>query len=364
MAASFLYDTHYQVDKPFALIDVTIATASPSATTPDHILAKRLEEQAKSRKVRFLGSDSAKKWKINKDAFIYWIGNCQQAALLSRQNAYDYWLMNFVWAGTFPKTSDAWGSLSPSAERVSKLLLFRLAWLFDAPMLAALLWQLSQTERKTKRILLEEETKTTEEMVVSVLGVLREATQDVRLRTDYRKQIEDITRRGLKYNTRRHKLATHLSLLLEPGVISDVEDAYRLPDGLRGTLAQYGSAKDAAYHALLPSLIGPGGKLFLELATSAFQVTPTEISDLTAEEWPGVLKRIQSIWSTIELWDRKFLGIDALAELFLVDNLARGTQLWASESWKRFLLDRSRHHPDEVTIHVGRFGEVQYLRLP
>ena len=73
--------------------------------------------------------------------------------------------------------------------------------------------------------------------------------------------------------------------------------------------------------------------------------------------------RVEQMWSQIIAWDRKFLGIDALAEFFLVQRLVSGTQLWSIDSWKRFLLDRSRHYPDELTVHLGHFGEVKFLRL-
>jgi hypothetical protein len=198
-----------------------------------------------------------------------------------------------------------------------------------------------------------------------VLSALRETTQDIRLRTQYRKQIQDLEKEGFKYNTRRHKLATHLTLLLESGVIQATELGFQMPDTLRSVFAAYESIGDSARDALRSSGIGNGGNLFLRIVDAVFGSNSIGITDLTDEDWTGLLGRVRStFWPHILKWDRKFLGIEGLAEFFLVENLGNSAELWSIESWKRLLLDRSRRFPDELTIHVGRFGEVKYLRLP
>jgi hypothetical protein len=362
----FLYDTHYQVDKPFALLDLTLATASPNQTTPDQVLTRRFEERAASRHVRYAGPESSwllKQWDVNEDAFRYWIGNCHQTSLLSRQNAYDYWLMNFVWSETFKKESETWGALTPGAERLSKLLLFRWAWVHDGPMLAAVLWHLVDQGPQTKRAIVDAKTKLAERAISAVLSALRDTTPDVRLRTNYRRQIQEIEKKGFKYNTRRHKLYIHLALLLESGVIVETGDGLRVPDQLHGVLQQYRTLSESARHALLEGPLGAGAILFLDIVANAFDISAPNVTDLSEQGWRSIENRIRPFWATILRWDRKFLGIDALAEFFLVENLASEKELWPVDSWKRFLLERSRHHPDELTVHLGRFGEVKYLRL-
>src|SRR5712692_10767644 len=96
MSEPFIYDTHYQVDKPLAFLDLTISTASPTESATDDSLAKRLTTKAKKYPVLVDGERVV--WKANDDQMRYWLGNCHSCGLLSRQNSYDYWLMNFVWA--------------------------------------------------------------------------------------------------------------------------------------------------------------------------------------------------------------------------------------------------------------------------
>lgn len=369
MPDHFLYDTHYQLDKPFALIDVTLAAASPSQSAADHVLARRLEERATSRRVRYRGISSEwvtsdEPWKINKDAFIYWIGNCQHASLLSRQNAYDFWLVNFSWAQCFNEQGDAWGTIAPSKARFSQLLLFRWAWLHDGPMLAAILRYLAREGPKDKQALYEDGSRAAEETIIAVLSALRETTQDIRLKTQHRRQIERLQKEGFKYNTRRHKLATHLSILLESGVIQYTPLGFQINDAVWSVFAAYHSVTDAARDALRPSTIGAGGDLFLQIVGATFGSNSPGATGLAEKDWIGLLARIRStFWPRILEWDRKFIGIEELAEFFLVENLERSAELWSIESWKQLLVDRSRRNPEELTIHVGRFGDAKYLRL-
>jgi hypothetical protein len=368
MSEHFFYDTHYQLDKPFALIDVTLAAASPTKAASDNALARRLEDRATSKRVAFVGANSEwvtseEPWKINKDAFIYWIGNCQQSLLLSRQNSYDYWLINFAWARCFDGSKNAWGALDQTRGRFAQLLLWRWAWLHDGPMLAAVLWYLSTARPKDKQALYEDGSGAAEDTIIAVLAALREATQDIRLQTNYRKRIEEL-KDGFKYNTRRHKLATHLALLLEAGIIGYSQTGFQLPDALRELFAEYKSIGDAVRDSLRRSAIGDGGDLFLRINGAVLGTRPSTVGDLGEEDWGELLTRIRAdLWPGIVAWDRKFLGIDELAEFFLVESLDKAGKLWSIESWKQFLLDRSRRYPDELTIHVGRFGEVKYLRL-
>jgi hypothetical protein len=121
--------------------------------------------------------------------------------------------------------------------------------------------------------------------------------------------------------------------------------------------------REVAAHALLKSPIGRGGELFLRIAADGFGTRAMGIGELEEDGWLAIAERIRTFWNTILGWDRKFLGIDALAEFFLVTNLAAGQELWPADSWRAFLLDRSRQRPDELTVHVGRFGDIRYLRL-
>jgi len=60
---------------------------------------------------------------------------------------------------------------------------------------------------------------------------------------------------------------------------------------------------------------------------------PKAVADLREADWPLVLKNVRQYWEQIQKWDRKFLGIRALAELVLVKNLLRGEPIWPVESW-------------------------------
>src|SRR4051812_33577440 len=65
MAEPFIYDSHYQVDKPLAFLDLTIQTALPASSSSDDALARRLTTAAKKYPIWFDGQLSA--WKANDD---------------------------------------------------------------------------------------------------------------------------------------------------------------------------------------------------------------------------------------------------------------------------------------------------------
>src|SRR3989442_12082572 len=150
----------------------------------------------------------------------YWIGNCHQAALLSRQNAYDYWLMNFHFSQVFSGGHEYWGQIASGKDKLAKLLLLRWAWIHDAPMLAALLWKLVSLRTCETAVLLDKNGRHVEELLEGVLGGLREDSSEPRESVRYRLLLEEIKGRQLKSNTRRHKLLTHLSLLSDSGLIT------------------------------------------------------------------------------------------------------------------------------------------------
>ena len=258
MTAPFLYDTHYQLDKPFALLHLTLDTASPTTSSPDYVLARSLARNAKSRPVISKGEETP--WRINEAAMKYWTGNCKQAGLLSRQNAYDYWLMNFVWAETFAKDVDSWGRLQSATVNLSRLLLFRWAWLHDAAMLAALVWHIANRGPCGAGAIVDGDSKHVEEMVTEVLAVLRETSQDIRVRTDYRHKMEQIARNGFRYNSRRHKIVTHLSLLEEATIIQNTANGFRVPHAVGSHLEGCGTMRDcirsASSRAVRSALVG------------------------------------------------------------------------------------------------------------
>ena len=103
--------------------------------------------------------------------------------------------------------------------------------------------------------------------------------------------------------------------------------------------------------------------MFFRVAASAFEMTLRDRAEMSESAWLSISDHIRLYWESVRRWDRKFLGILPLAEFFVVRNLAVGRELWAPESWKPFLVQRAKQSPDELTVHVGRFGDVQYLRL-
>ncbi len=362
MGDQFLYDTHYQVDKPFALIDLTLSTASPNRSSRDEVLARLLSEQAKSKSA--ISGDEEVEWKINKDAMKYWLGNCHQTGLLSRQNAFDYWLMNFVWNDTFRPDRNAWGLLCPESTDLSRALLFRWAWIHDAPMLSAIMWYLSVRGPVPARRFTESKPCPVEQMVVATLSGLREMSSDIRTRTEYRRKIEEISKYGFQPNTRRHKLHTHLALLVDSGIVRrSLQGEYSVPEQVQQLLKDHESLATIVRRSLESGPIGLGGQLFLRLVSQAYGVIVGNVAELTDRDWANISAEIRSFWQNVLAWDRKFLGIAALAELFLVKNLMAGTALWPVDSWKTFLMGRARKRPEEMTVHVGRFGDIRYLRF-
>jgi hypothetical protein len=103
--------------------------------------------------------------------------------------------------------------------------------------------------------------------------------------------------------------------------------------------------------------------LFLRLATEVFGVRKPEVVALSEQDWESTLSEIKLHHATLERWDRKFFSIDALAEFFLVRNLLSGRDVWPQDTWRDFLLARARQSPEELTVHVSRFGRVDFLRL-
>jgi hypothetical protein len=356
MAAHFFYDTHYQVDKPLALIHLTASAAAPSKSSPDHVLAKALADRA--RRTPVSTAAGPEKWSINVDAMRYWLKVCHAGGLLSAVNAYDYWLMSFVLSRSF-RADAPWGTLVGERERQTRLLLFRWAWLHDAPMLTAVLWLIARFGPCPMGPLVHLDAHHIEDAVVAVLSIARGRSSDVSERTELR-QLAERVRRGFKYNTRRHKLITHLAILTEAGVVRQTDGAYSVVGLPTFATPEVGQAVERTFE---PSAIGHGGNLFLEIVQTAFGSQPQEIAELSDAGWVSILPEVQRWWVQVLAWDRKFLGINALAEYFLVRNLLAGRPLWGQTAWRTFLEARSRVHPEELTVHVGRFGTVEYLRL-
>lgn len=359
MPTRFFYDTHYQVDKPLALLHVTLATASPAKSVPDDALARLLAKRARSGGM--CSPDGTRLWEINDDAMRYWLKICHAGGLLSSQNAYDYWLMNFVWSQSFLPNSP-WGTLSGASERITRLLLLRWAWLHDAPMLAAIAWLVGRYGPCQPGTLVDRQNHYVEDALISVLAAARAASADIREQVEHRQLIAEI-RGGFRYNTRRHKLMPHLALLVEAGVVSANDGQYQLSKELAAAGIASRPLDELVGEAMRPSALGFGGGLFLNLAQSIYDVAPQQVSDLTIHSWLELRAEIAPFWQQVLKWDRKFLGIDALAEFFIVRNLLRERPLWPSSAWRAFLEPRARYQPEELTVHVGRLGAVDYLRL-
>jgi hypothetical protein len=359
MPTSFLYDTHSQIDKPLALIHLTLETASPAEHATDDSLARRLARNARKQPV--LVNSGRQEWRVNTDAMKYWLGNCHEAGLLSRQNAYEYWLMNFVWSHCFKEASDAWGDIDEERAEENRLLLLRWGWLHDGAMLASLCWKIATLGTGDPGKLVDENSRHVEEMVSAVFTALRGCASDSRRRTALRLKIEEVNRNGFKYNTRRHKLLTHLGILVDAAVIAG--PGREMTSSVSTLMKRFGTPGDVATSALTPSEIGAGGALFLDLLEAAYGVNPGAVAPMTQNDWLSILPELRAYWQRIERWDRKFLGIQALAELFLVRNLLKGRTLWPRESWQVFLAERARTCPEELTVHVDRFGRVDYLRF-
>jgi hypothetical protein len=139
----------------------------------------------------------------------------------------------------------------------------------------------------------------------------------------------------------------------------------RIPnDAFSRIIKQFKSPRDAIIAALKSSRLGQGGNLFHELVSAAFHVhSPAEIRDLDDHSWQSYADEVRSFFTIIEKWDRKFLNIQILAELFLVKDLLQCKQIHAPNSWAEYLLKRARMAPEELTVHVNRFGKTEFLRL-
>lgn len=360
MSLPFLYDTHYQLDKPFALIHLTLKTTSPTEHITDDALSRRLSSQATAFRVRTDGDFG--KWNINKDAMKYWIGNCQQSGLLTRQNSYGYWLINFHWADVFADNHTYWGDINCEKLALGRLLLFRWAWLCDAPMLTAVGWKLALGTWNTRK-LVEKGARNVEELLESVLLVLRENSADTRDSVKYRLLVERFKQKPLELNTRRHKLLTHLGLLSDSGLVVR-KDEERVPvEAFAQVMREFSTSRDAIKASLKEGPLGQGGDVFLQVAKKVFGIRSTKIVDLDNAGWEACLSEVRSYYEIMEKWDRKFLNIHTLAEFFLVKNFLANREIWDPASWPDFLLARARLYPDELTVHVNRFGKVEFLRL-
>lgn len=357
MSESFLYDTHYQLNRPLALLHLTLETASPTRHATNEALARRLASAARTG--RIIRDGETLPWEVNDDAMLYWLGNCHQGNLLSRQNAYDYWLMNFAWTDAFELSHSYWGELRTPNQDLTRLLLLRWAWVFDGPMLAATLWKMNELGTADIGVLVQD--GHVERILEAAFTAARDATVEPREQITYRKKLE-LVRRGLKYNTRRHKLCTHAGILGDSGLIV-WSSTPRLHDGAAVAVANFSSAHDAAAAALKRGPLGPGGELFLDVVKRAFLVEPASPVELDADSWLTIQEEVSRFWRQIEAWDRKFLGIRALAEFFLAKNLLSHRPLWTPESWPPFFSHRARYYPEELTVHVDRFGRVEFLKL-
>jgi len=254
MSEPFIYDSHYQVDKPLALLDLTVATSSPTAHASDDVLARRLTTNSKKYKVQADGG--LVDWKINPDAMRYWLGNCHSGELLSRQNSYDYWLMNFVWAAAFPPKKSYWGEVESDRVDLVRLLLFRWAWIFDAPLLAGVAKKIQQLSVCDVGVLVAEETRHVEDIFVAAFSAARDLSSSVRDRTAYRAKRDQIDR-GLAYNTRRHKVCTHFALLADSGLIIRSETGERkLHPGFGSLLESYDSLEGVVAATMQPGPLG------------------------------------------------------------------------------------------------------------
>lgn len=361
MSELFIYDSHYQVDKPLALLDLTVATSSPTAHASDDTLARRLAASAKKHKVHADGE--LVDWEINDDAMRYWLGNCHSGELLSRQNSYDYWLMNFVWAAAFPSKKKYWGEIEPDNAGLVRLLLFRWAWLFDAPLIVGVAKKIQQLGVCDVGVLVSGEARHVEDILVAAFSAARDLSSSVRDRTAYRAKRDKIDRR-FKYNTRRHKVCTHFALLADSGLIirSDAGER-KLHPGLSRVLESHDSLESAVAATMRPGPLGNGTGLFCEIVQQSFGRKPKLVDELDDKHWATLLPEIRGYSAQVQKWDRKFLGIRALSELFLAKSLIGDSEAAPVKSWQRYLSRRASAVPEEITVHVDRFGRVEFLKL-
>lgn len=362
MAEPFIYDSHYQVDKPLAFLDLTIETALPASSSSDDALARRLTASAKKYPVWSDGQLSA--WKANDDQMRYWIGNCHTTELLSRQNAYDYWLMNFVWVEAFSKTRNYWGEVDKKQSEIVAMLLLRWTWIFDAPLIVGLARKIEEIGECDVGALVAKDANANhvEDIFVSAFAALRDSSNNVRDRANYRAKRDEIAK-GFKYNTRRHKVCTHFSLLAETGLTVEAGAARKLHPKLSKLLQRFSSLDEIVKTSMRPGPLGRGTTLFVELIEQVFGHKVNVIEEIDDAYWAARLPKVQRYWAQITKWDRKFLGIRALAELFVVDSLLTGKPVATPTSWQTYLSRRASVAPEELTVHVDRFGRVEFLKL-
>lgn len=362
MAEPFIYDSHYQVDKPLAFLDLTIETASPASSSSDDVLARRLAAAAKKHPV--LSDGQPAEWRVNDDAMRYWIGNCQTTELLSRQNAYDYWLMNFVLVSAFSKTRNYWGEVDEKRREIVGMLLLRWAWIFDAPMIIGLAKKIEEIGQCDVGALVAKDKNANhvETILISAFAALREITTNVRARTNYRAR-RDVIARGLEYNTRRHKICTHFSLLAETGLTVPSTKGRALHPKLLKLVKRFSSLDEVVTTSMRPGPLGRGTALYLELVQEVFGYKADVIEEIDDAYWAAHLPEIKRYWTQVLKWDRKFLGIRALAELFAVDSLLTGKPIASPTSWQAYLSRRANVAPEELTVHVDRFGRIEFLKL-
>jgi hypothetical protein len=363
MSELFIYDSHYQVEKPLALLDLTIVTSSPTAHASDDTMARRLTANARKHKIQADGE--LVDWKVNDDQMRYWLGNCHSCELLSRQNSYDYWLMNFVWAAAFPTNRKYWGELEPDNADFVRLLLFRWAWLFDAPLVVGVAKKIQQLGVCDVGALvsMSKNAHHVEDIFVAAFSAARELSSSVRERSAYRAKRDEI-KRGFKYNTRRHKVCTHFALLVESGLIIKSEAGDRkLHPGLSRVLESYDSLEEAVAATMRSGPWGRGTSFFCEIVQQSFGYKPQIADELDDKHWSKLLPEIRRYGAQVQKWDRKFLGIRALSELFLVKSLTSGTEAAPAKSWQSYLSRRASAAPEEITVHVDRFGRAEFLKL-
>jgi len=361
MAEPFIYDSHYQVDKPLAFLDLTIESASPTGHASDDAFARRLTANAKKYPVRADGQLVG--WKANDDQMRYWLGNCHSSELLSRQNAYDYWLMNFIWASAFSKKRTHWGQVDGKQQELIQLLLFRWAWIFDAPLIMGVAKKIAEIGKCDVGALVSRDAQHVEDIFVSAFGAIRDISTSVRERTNYRSKRDEIAK-GFKYNTRRHKICTHFALLAECGLILEgKEGGKELHPELSNHLQKFGSVQEIVTASMRPGPLGRGSSFFLDLVEHVFNRKSEIIEEIDDNYWAKHLPEVRRYWSQIEKWDRKFLGIRALAELFVVRDLLSSGTVATPRSWQSYLSRRASVAPEELTVHVDRFGRVEFLKL-
>src|SRR4051812_46237699 len=181
MDLPFLYDTHYQLDRPLELIHLTSCALSATRACGDEAAARRLVEVSRRKAV---DTQERTEWKTNVDQMLYWVQLAKQGELLSNQNAFGYWLLNFVLTNSFDATGPVWGAPNSDSELSPSQLLWRWAWLQDGAMLAAFLSKIAIGGLNRVSALLDRNERHVEETLISVLRVVRESASDAGTQAD------------------------------------------------------------------------------------------------------------------------------------------------------------------------------------